>query len=451
MRYLFTFGILVTMIIGLQAEETTNWPQFRGPGARGVAKGKGLPTTWSTTENVKWCVPVPGRGWSSPVIWGDKVFLSSAISTGKEKTVKKGLYFGGNEKTPSPNQHRWMIYCFSFESGEKLWEQEANVGKPLTPRHIKNNYAPETQVTDGNLIYTYFADQGLFANDLDGELKWKRKMKAYKTRYNWGSAASPALHGDFIYILNDNEQNSFIEAIDKNTGETSWRRDRNEKSNWSTPFVWENSLRTEIITIGTGKTRSYGLDGTLLWKLVADMSSITIATPFTAHGLLYVTSGYVGDKHKPIYAIQPGGKGTINLKKNRPVDKSIVWRQPNAAPYNPSTLVYKDLLYVLYDFGFLACFNAKTGEKIYDKVRARKRQRTPFTASPWAYNDKVFCLSEDGDCFVYKAGRKNELLHINKLDELCMATPGIARGNLFIRTASKLYRISKQEEFPKEH
>ena len=443
MRYLFTFGILVTMIIGLQAEETTNWPQFRGPGARGVAKGKGLPTTWSTTENVKWCVPVPGRGWSSPVIWGDKVFLSSAISTGKEKTVKKGLYFGGNERPPSPNQHRWMIYCFSFESGEKLWEQEANVGKPLTPRHIKNNYAPETQVTDGNLIYTYFADQGLFANDLDGELKWKRKMKAYKTRYNWGSAASPALHGDFIYILNDNEQNSFIEAIDKNTGETLWRRDRNEKSNWSTPFVWENSLRTEIITIGTGKTRSYGLDGTLLWELVADMSSITIATPFTAHGLLYITSGYVGDKHKPIYAIQPGGKGTINLKKNRPVDKSIVWRQPNAAPYNPSTLVYKDLLYVLYDFGFLACFNAKTGEKIYDKVRVRKRQRTPFTASPWAYNDKVFCLSEDGDCFVYKAGRNNELLHINKLDELCMATPGIARGNLFIRTASKLYRISK--------
>ncbi len=443
MRYLFAFGILVTMIIGLQAEETTNWPQFRGPGARGVAKGKGLPTTWSTTENVKWCVPVPGRGWSSPVIWGDKVFLSSAISTGKEKTVKKGLYFGGNEKTPSPNQHRWMIYCFSFESGEKLWEQETNVGKPLTPRHIKNNYAPETQVTDGNLIYTYFADQGLFANDLDGELKWKRKMKAYKTRYNWGSAASPALHGDFIYILNDNEQNSFVEAIDKNTGETSWRRDRNEKSNWSTPFVWENSLRTEIITIGTGKTRSYGLDGTLLWKLVADMSSITIATPFTAHGLLYITSGYVGDKHKPIYAIQPGGKGTINLKKNRPVDKSIVWRQPNAAPYNPSTLVYKDLLYVLYDFGFLACFNAKTGEEIYGKVRVRERQRTPFTASPWAYNNKVFCLSEDGDCFVYKAGRKNELLHINKLDELCMATPGIARGSLFIRTASKLYRISQ--------
>jgi len=443
MRYLFALGILVTMIIGLQAEETANWPQFRGPGARGVAKGKGLPTTWSTTENVKWCVPVPGRGWSSPVIWGDKVFLSSAISTGKEKTVKKGLYLGGNEQTPSPNQHRWMIYCFSFESGEKLWEQEANVGKPLTPRHIKNNYAPETQVTDGNLIYTYFAGQGLFANDLDGELKWKRKMKAYKTRYNWGSAASPALHDDFIYILNDNEQNSFIEAIDKNTGETSWRRDRNEKSNWSTPFVWKNSLRTEIITVGTGKTRSYGLDGTLLWEFIADMSSITIATPFTAHGLLYITSGYVGDKHKPIYAIQPGGKGTINLKKNRPVDKSIVWRQPNAAPYNPSTLVYKDLLYVLYDFGFLACFNAKTGEEIYGKVRVRERQRTPFTASPWAYNNKVFCLSEDGDCFVYKAGRKNELLHINKLDELCMATPGIARGSLFIRTASKLYRISQ--------
>ena len=441
-RYLVVLGILVTALGGLQAEDTVNWPQFRGPGARGVAEGKSLPSTWSKTENVKWSVPVPGRGWSSPVIWGDKVFLTSAVSSGKEKAIKKGLYFGGNGKDPSPNRHRWMIYCFSFKSGKKLWEREADAGKPLTPRHIKNNYAPETQVTDGEMVYTYFSDQGLFAHDLNGSLKWKRTTKAFRTRYNWGSAASPALHGDFIYILNDNEESSFIEAIDKKTGKTSWRKDRDEKSNWSTPFVWKNPLRTEIITPGTGKTRSYGLDGELLWELVADMSSITIATPFTAHGLLYVTSGYVGDGRKPIYAIRPGGKGTINLKTGA-VDKSIAWRQPKAAPYNPSTLVYKDLLYVLYDFGFFACFDAKTGAEIYGKVRVRERERTPFTSSPWAYGDKVFCLSEDGDCFVYKAGRKHELLRVNKLDELCMATPGIARGSLFIRTASRLYRISE--------
>ena len=441
-RYLVVLGILVTAPGGLQAEDTINWPQFRGPGARGVAEGKSLPSTWSKTKNVKWSVPVPGRGWSSPVIWGDKVFLTSAVSSGKEKAIKKGLYFGGNGKAPSPNRHRWMIYCFSFESGKKLWEREADTGKPLTPRHIKNNYAPETQVTDGELVYTYFSDQGLFAHDLNGELKWKRTTKAFRTRYNWGSAASPALHGDFIYILNDNEESSFIEAIDKKTGKTSWRKDRDEKSNWSTPFVWKNPLRTEIVTPGTGKTRSYGLDGELLWELVADMSSITIATPFTAHGLLYVTSGYVGDGRKPIYAIRPGGKGTINLKAGA-VDKSIAWRQPKAAPYNPSTLVYKDLLYVLYDFGFFACFDAKTGAEVYGKVRVRERERTPFTSSPWAYGDKVFCLSEDGDCFVYKAGRKHELLRVNKLDELCMATPGMARGSLFIRTASRLYRISE--------
>ena len=441
-RYLVVLGILVTALGGLQAEDTVNWPQFRGPGARGVAEGKSLPSTWSKTENVKWSVPVPGRGWSSPVIWGDKVFLTSAVSSGKEKAVKKGLYFGGNGNAPSPNRHSWMIYCFSFKSGKKLWEREADARKPLTPRHIKNNYAPETQVTDGEMVYTYFADQGLFAHDLNGSLKWKRTTKAFRTRYNWGSAASPALHGDSIYILNDNEESSFIEAIDKKTGKTSWRKDRDEKSNWSTPFVWKNPLRTEIITPGTGKTRSYGLDGELLWELVADMSSITIATPFTAHGLLYVTSGYVGDGRKPIYAIRPGGKGTINLKKGA-VDKSIAWRQPKAAPYNPSTLVYKDLLYVLYDFGFFACFDAKTGAEIYGKVRVRERERTPFTSSPWAYGDKVFCLSEDGDCFVYKAGRKHELLRVNKLDELCMATPGMARGSLFIRTASRLYRISE--------
>ena len=445
LRYMLVVATILLIMTNsdVWTKETPNWPQFRGPGSRGVAEGKGLPFTWSTTENVTWCVSVPGRGWSSPVIWGDKIFLSSALSSGKEKSIKKGLYFGGEEKTPSSNQHQWMIYCFSVENGKILWQVEVDTGKPKTPRHIKNNHAPETQVTDGKFVYTYFADQGLFAHDYEGNLKWERKVQAYKTRYNWGSAASPALHGNSIYIINDNEQNSFIEAIDKKTGQTLWHRDRDEKSNWSTPFVWENHLRIEIITPGSGKTRSYGLDGELFWELEANMSSITIATPYSAHGLLYITSGYVGDKHKPIYAIRPGAKGAIKLQKNRPIDNSIAWIQPKAAPYNPSTLVYKDLLYVLYDFGFISCFDAKNGKEIYDKIRVKERQRTPFTSSPWAYNDKIFCLSEEGDCFVFKAGRKNELLYVNKLDELCMATPAVAAGSLFIRTASKLYRISK--------
>ena len=444
LRYTLVLLIFLTVSSDIWAYDTNNRPQFRGVGSRGVAEGEGLPLTWNTTENVKWCVSVPGRGWSSPIIWKDKIFLSSAVSAGKEKKVKKGLYFGGEGKIPSPNQHQWMIYCFSFESGKIIWQVEADAGKPKTPRHIKNNYAPETQVTDGKTIYTYFADQGLFAHDYEGNLKWKKQVMAYNTRYNWGSAASPVLHKGSIYIINDNEQNSFIEAIDKKTGQTLWRRSRDEESNWSTPFIWQNKLRTEIITPGSGKTRSYGLDGNLLWELEADMSSITIATPYSAHGLLYVTSGYVGDENKPIYAIRPGGKGSIKLKKNEPIDNSIAWMQPKAAPYNPSTLVYKDLLYVLYDFGFLSCFDAQNGNQVYGKIRVRKRQRTPFTSSPWAYNDKIFCLSEDGDCFVFRAGRKNELLHVNKLDELCMATPAIASGSLFIRTASKLYRICKQ-------
>ena len=440
-RYLLILLIPFFTISDVFPRETINWPQFRGEGARGIAEGDKLPVVWSSTENVRWRVSIPGRGWSSPIVWQDKVFLSSAVSSGQEKEIKKGLYFGGEEKKPSPNRHQWMIYCLSFETGKILWQVEAEVDEPEMPRHIKNNYAPETQVTDGEFVYTYFTDQGLFAHDYDGNLKWKKKMRAYKTRYNWGSASSPVLHGNAIYIINDNEDNSFIESIDKKNGKTLWRRSRDEKSNWSTPFIWQNQLRTEIITPGSSKTRSYGLNGDILWELEADMSSITIATPYSAHGLVYITSGYVGDKHKPIYAIRPGGQGVIKIEKNRPNDKSIAWVQPKAAPYNPSTLVYKNLLYVLYDFGFLACFDAKTGREIYGKVRVRSRQRTPFTASPWAYNDKVFCLSEDGDCFVFKAGEKNELLHVNKLDELCMATPAIASGSLLIRTASKLYRI----------
>ena len=436
--------IIVAMsATALAAGPTENWSQFRGPGARGVGEGSDLPDRWSETENVAWVVDVPGRGWSSPVVHDNRLFLTTSISAGKEKKPKKSLYFGGDQKEPSPHEHLWKVLCMDFESGKLLWESVVHRGKPVGPRHIKNNYAPETQCTDGEMVYSYFGDIGLFAHDMTGELQWKRPTKAYKTRYNWGNAASPVLFENQIFVVNDNEEVSFVEALDKKTGTVRWRDERREKSNWSTPFVWKNKKRAELITPGTRRTRSYSLAGKLLWELAAPMSSITIATPYAAHGLLFVSSGYVGDNKRPIYAIRPGASGTVEVGKDKALPESIAWASPRAAPYNPTTLVYGDLLYVLHDFGFFACYDAKTGEEVYGKQRVRERQRTPFTASPWAYNDKVFCLSEDGVCFVYAAGRKHEKLHENKLDDMCMATPAIARGSLFIRTMSKLYRISK--------
>ena len=423
--------------------ETSDWTQLRGPGARGVATGKELPEKWSAEEHVRWVADVDGRGWSCPIVHGDHVFVTSAISAGDEKGAKKGLYFGGDQSKPSPHEHIWMVWSFDFGNGKLRWKQEVHRGKPEMPRHIKNNYAPETQVTDGKMVYSYFGDVGLFAHDMDGKPRWKRSWGGFKTANNWGSAASPALHEDRIIVVNDNDEKSFIEALNKTTGESLWRVDRVETSNWSTPYVWKHAARTEIITPGSRLTRSYGLDGELLWELDAPMSGITISTPYSAHDLLYVSSGFVASDKRPIYAIRPGASGKLKVEKGKDLPKSIAWVNPTAAPYNTSTLVYGDLLYVLYDFGFFACYDAKTGEEIYGKQRIREDEKTHFTSSPWAYNDRIFCLSEDSDCYVFRAGRKYELLHVNSLSEMCMATPAIARGSLFIRTFSKLYRIAK--------
>jgi outer membrane protein assembly factor BamB len=256
----------------------------------------------------------------------------------------------------------------------------------------------------------------------------------------WGTAASPAIHEERLYLVNDNEEDSYLLALDTKTGTEVWRSPRDEKSNWSTPFVWKNDLRTEIVTIGTGKVRSYDLAGQLLWSL-AGMSSITVATPYAQGGLLYFSSGFVMNFSRPIYAIRPGASGDISLQAGQTSNDWIVWRQAKAAPYNPSTLVYQDQLYVLLDRGLVASYRSQDGAEIYSAQRLPKGGA--FTASPWAYGGKVFCLNEDGVTFVLKAGNSFELLHTNTLadDDMCMATPAIAGNKLLIRSASRVHCI----------
>lgn len=417
------------------------WPQFRGPGAAGVSEDPGLPDAWSATENVVWKAPIPGRGWSSPIVWGRRIFLTTAISEGTEEQPRKGLYLGGDRPTPSSHRHRWKVYCIDWKSGKLAWEREAHVGRPTSSRHIKNSHASETPCTDGQRVYAYFGNVGLFAYDLDGRLLWSRRWGNFRTRAGWGSAASPAVHKGRVYIVNDNEQGSFIEALDAETGKTVWHVKRREKSNWSTPFIWENERRTEIVTPGSGRVRSYGLDGKLLWEL-RGMSSITIPTPFAGHGVVYVSSGFVASRRRPIYAIRPGASGDISLQQGQTSNAHIAWCQGLAAPYNPSPLLYRGQIYVLHDRGFMTSYDARTGKPVYGRQRIGRRARA-FTASPWAYDGKVFCLSEDGDTFVIQAGREFNVVRKNSLGDMCMATPAIANGSLILRTASALYRIQK--------
>ncbi len=373
-------------------------------------------------------------------MWKDRIFLTTAVNSGELETPKKGLYFGGNRPQPPKVEEEYKVICLSLSTGKKLWEQTVHRGAPKSPIHIKNSYASETPVTDGERVYTYFGNLALYCFDPEGRTVWSRPFETRATRNGWGTAASPVLHGDRLYIVNDNDEESYLLCLDKRTGKEAWRVVRDEKSNWSTPSIWQNDRRTEIVTLGTDKVRSYDLQGKLLWWFTG-MSSITIATPYSDKGLLYVSSGYVNDRHRPLYAIRAGASGNISLESGQTSNRWIAWCNPKAAPYNPTTLLYDGRLYVLYDRGMFSCFRPLTGEPVFE--RERLPQGRHFTASPWAYDGKIFCLNEDGVTFVLRAGDKFGLLHTNKLgdDDMCMATPAIAGDRLILRTSTKVYCV----------
>lgn len=431
--------VLVTDTVRLRGADP--WPAFRGPDATGVITGQvHPPSTWSATENVEWKTDIPGRGWSSPIVWEDQVFLTTVINTDASEEPKKGLYFGGNRAKPPESKHTWEVQSMDLQTGSLRWSRQVHEGVPQTPIHLKNSYASETPVTDGEFIYAVFGGVGIYCLDLAGNLVWQRPLQPVKTRFGWGSAASPVLHGERLYFVNDNDEQSFLVALDTRTGDEVWRVDRDdEKSNWATPYVWEHDQRTEIVTVGTRAVRSYDLQGNLLWSLQG-MSSITIATPYVHQGLLYISSGYVGDKLRPLYAIRPGASGDITLQDDQTSSESIAWSHPTIAPYNPSTIAYQGILYVLYDRGLLGAFAADDGQEVYERQRLPGRA---FTSSPWAYDGKVFCLDEDGITYVIKAGPEFELLAENRLaeDDMGMATPAIVGDRLLIRTGARLYCI----------
>lgn len=430
--------VLLPAAIATSAQ-AADWPCFRGPGSRGVAADdQRLPTRWSATKNVRWSAALDGRGWSSPIVSRGRVIVTSAIPPAPPEDAKKGLYFGGERPDVPAGDVRWIVTCLDAATGMTRWETVIARGPPPGPIHLKNSYASETPVTDGERIYAAFAGIGIVCLDMEGRRVWEHRWRPRAMRAGWGPAASPVLHGDRLYVVNDNEDDSFVAALDAQTGREIWRVARDERSNWSTPFVWESGARTELVAPGTGQTRSYALDGRLLWQL-AGGSAITIATPYAAHGLLYVSSGFVLDRTRPIWAIRPGATGDLTLPDGETTSAAIAWSRSDAAPYNPSTLVYGDELYVLADRGLLACYDARTGTQHYRKERLPEGRA--FTASPWACNGLVFCANEYGETFVVRAGPRFELLHTNLLaeDDMLMASPAIADGRLYLRTDRRLY------------
>ena len=373
-------GITATVL----AAENDNWPQLRGSRSLGIpeADSAKLPDTWTTTENVLWKTDLPGRGWSSPVVWGDKVFLSTVVNLGESEAPKKGLYFGGDRPKPSEAAHQWKVYCLDLKSGTVLWDRTAHEGPPQSSIHLKNSYASETPVTDGRRVYVYFGNVGLYCFDLDGKEIWSQKWTPHKTRLGWGTAASPVLYKDRLYVINDNEEESYLVCLDAATGEQIWRVERDEKSNWATPFIWENDLahRNHHARHRQGAARTTSMATCCTNSAACPASRLPCLTPRT--GCCTSAQAMSWTRKSRSWHQARARVGDISLADDQTSNEFIVWCQKDAAPYNPTSIIYKGLLYVLMDRGFLSCFDALTGETIYDKQRLPEGRPLPRRRGP---------------------------------------------------------------------
>ncbi len=326
-----------------------NWPQFRGPNASGVADGKPLPVSWDGAKgtNVRWKTPIPGVAVSSPIVWGDKLFVTTAISSDPNAKLRHGLY-GDVEPSNDLTKHSWKVYCLNKRDGKVLWERTAHEGTPKTKRHPKSSQNSCSPVTDGKVVVAHFGSEGLYAYDMNGKLLWKQdvgKLNAgwfFDPDYEWGVASSPVIYKDSVIIQADIQQNSFVAAYSLKDGRQLWKTMRDELPSWGTPTIYEGKPRAELITHATKFIRGYDPEsGKELWRLSGN-SEITTPTPLVAHGLIYVANGYRGIQ--PIYAIRPGASGDISLKGEETTNESIAWSHKRGGPYTPTPVIYGDLL-----------------------------------------------------------------------------------------------------------
>ncbi len=440
------------------------WPQFRGPESNPVGRNARLAERWSKTENVEWSLELPGRGWSSPIVTGNKIFVTTATTEGKSKPPQVGTEYSNEYvaelrkqglpmdkviervterdiELPNEVMLHYFIYCLDLKSGKMEWQKEFYKGHPPGGRHRKNSFTSESPVTDGKFVYVYVTNLGLWAYDLKGKQVWTTPLEANPIYLDFGTGSSPALIGNLLVIVSDNEKQQFIAAYDKQTGKQVWRTNRSlgnkgMQSGWVTPFVWKHALRTEIVTVGPGMAVSYDLTGKELWRL-AGMCPAPIPMPFAYDGLLYIDGG----RGSSMFAVRPGAAGDISLGKEESSNAYVAWSQPRAGTYLPSPLAYEGGVYTLTETGILSRFDAKTGKLTY-KTRIDPAA-TAFTTSPWAYNGKLFCLSEEGQTFVIAAGETFKLLHMNDLDDMAQATPAIVGERLLLRTEHRLYSIRR--------
>ena len=456
------FAVLILAVTTTVAA-ADNWPQFRGPHGDAVVHDA-FPLHWDATSNVRWKAEAAGEGWSAPVVWNGKLFLTAAVMTKKPpggpqnaqnrrrqnrprqgrpgRNQRRGRGRGGYGNNLASAEYRWEVRCLDTNNGDVLWKQVTRAGKPPQGRHMQNTYATETPVTDGERVYAYFGMNGVYCFDVDGTPIWQKDPGNYEMRNDWGTSSSPALHDGSLYLQIDSQEQSFLVALDAKSGDEVWRANREEPSQYSSPVIWENSSRVEVVT-GGQTARSYDpKSGKLLWQL-SMAGGRSSATPLAIGDRLYIGSelrnrGGDDDGGGYLFAVNPGAQGEITANSS----DSVAWALPQSGIQMASPVFCEGHLYLFERRkGVLRCINADTGEIVYAQRVSGARS---FWSSPWVYQDKVFCLDNDGTTYVFQGGPEYQVLHTNKLGEPVWSTPAIAAGCVFVRTSSSLYCIGPQ-------
>jgi outer membrane protein assembly factor BamB len=477
-KQLLLFATIITSGIIFSSCANNNWPQFRGPEANMIAQGKNLPTEWGKDTNVLWAYDFEGQSWSSPVIWGDKVFISSAIgvkakpigvfeSRPEPRPEEADTSRAGRERPQGPPQpggapgagqerpqgppppdtsyleeiFRWEVTCLDLNTGEVVWKGIAYEGNPRGGiNRGGSSYSNETPVTDGKRVYAYFGNMGMFCFDMEGKLLWKKDLGAYKTLNEWGTGSSPVVYQEIVYQQVDNEESSFIVALDAATGEQVWKAERDEKTTYSTPVIWKNSVRTELVA--GGKTaRSYDLKtGKVLWELKVG-GEMSIPSPVPDKDHIYLSNAGGRETPGTLCAVKAGAEGDITPAGGELTGTWVIWSNPEAGTGNPTPLVYKGLIYILAGRGGnISCFDAATGKMVY---KEKAENVAGCWASPWAAGDNICFVDEKGVTTIIKAGEKFEVVAQNKLDDRVWASVGVGGNDYIIKGAERVYCVGK--------
>jgi outer membrane protein assembly factor BamB len=438
-------AVAIGVAVAAQPSATSNWPGFRGPGARGIAEGAPTPSKWDAAkgENILWTAPIPGLAHSSPVVWGDSVFVTTAIGAASDASLKVGLY-GAIAPADDDGTQRWVVYRLDRKTGKVVWERLAFEGKPRQRRHTKATHANPTPATDGKHVVVSFGSEGLYCYDWKGRLVWKKDLGVLQSSFfsapdaQWGFASSPVIDDGVVYVQADVLNGGFLAAFDVRDGKEIWRTPRQDVPTWSTPTIHEVGGRKLVLVNGWKHAGAYDArTGAEVWKL-RGQGDIPVPTPFVVDGLVFITHAH--GPGSPIYAVKVDAKGDVSLAGDARSNDAIVWSIERGGAYMPTPVVYQGLLYLCQNNGVLTVYRARTGEKLYQERLGGGT--TGFTASLVAADGKVYVSSEDGDVFVLKAGESYELLAKNAMGEIVMTTAAIADGTLFFRTRSRVVAVA---------